>query len=85
MHLLVQRSRSSAKVKAKYKGYISQKLAISGAFMFHKDILLFIENLNGLNRSVYEVCLSLLCFLGPYAKIQKNSENFMSRTARHTV
>ena len=30
MHLLVQRSRSSAKVKVRYKGYISQKMAISG-------------------------------------------------------
>ena len=30
MHLLVPRSRSSAKVKVKYKGYISQKMAISG-------------------------------------------------------
>ena len=40
MHLLVPRSRSSAKVKVKYKGYISPKMAISGAFVFHKYILL---------------------------------------------
>ena len=39
MHLLVPRSKSSAKVKVKYKGYISQKMAVSGAFMFHKHIL----------------------------------------------
>ena len=39
MHLLVPRSSSSAKVKLKYKGYTSQKLAISGAFMFHKHTL----------------------------------------------
>ena len=39
MHLLVPRSRSSAKVKVKYKGYISQKMAISGAFVFHKHIV----------------------------------------------
>ena len=39
MHLLVPRSRSSAKVKVKYKGYISQKMAVSGAFVFHKHIL----------------------------------------------
>ena len=39
MHLLVSRSRSSAKVKVQYKGYISQKMAVSGAFMFHKHIL----------------------------------------------
>ena len=41
MHLLVPRSRSSAKVKVKYKGYISQKMAVSGAFVFHKLILFF--------------------------------------------
>ena len=29
-HLLLTRSRSSAKVKVKYKGYISQKKAVSG-------------------------------------------------------
>ena len=40
MHQLVPRSRSSAKVKVKYKGYISQKMSVSGAFMFHKHILL---------------------------------------------
>ena len=42
MHLLVPRSRSSAKVKVKYKGYISQKMAVSVAFVFHKHILFFI-------------------------------------------
>ena len=41
MQLLVPRSRSSAKVKVKYKGYISQKMAVSGAFVFHKHILFF--------------------------------------------
>ena len=30
MHLLVPRSRSSAKVKVIYKGYVSQKMAVSG-------------------------------------------------------
>ena len=39
MHLLVPRSRSSAKVKVKYKSYISQNMAVPGAFMFHKHIL----------------------------------------------
>ena len=39
MHVLVARSRSSAKVKVKYKGNISQKMAVSGAFIFHKHIL----------------------------------------------
>ena len=38
MHL-VPRSRSSAKVMVKYKGYISQKMAVSGAFAFLKHIL----------------------------------------------
>ena len=41
MHLLVPRSRSAAKVKVKYKGNISQKMAVSGAFVFYKDILFF--------------------------------------------
>ena len=44
MHLLVPRSRSSAKVTVKYKGYISQKMAVSGAFVFHKHILLSMQN-----------------------------------------
>ena len=38
-HLLVLWSKSSAKVKVKYKGYISQNMATSGAFVFHKHIL----------------------------------------------
>ena len=41
MHLLVPRSRSSAKVKVKYKRYISQKMAVSGAFVFQKHIFFF--------------------------------------------
>ena len=40
MHMLLPRSRSSAKVKVKYKGFISQKMAVSGAIVFHKHILL---------------------------------------------
>ena len=39
MHLLVPRSRSSAKVKVTCKGDISQKMAVSWAFVFHKHIL----------------------------------------------
>ena len=39
MHLLVPRSRSSAKVKVKYKDYICQKMAVLGTFMFHEHIL----------------------------------------------
>ena len=38
-HLLVPRSRSSAKVKVKCKGYISQKVAVLRAFVFHKHIM----------------------------------------------
>ena len=41
MHLLVPRSRSSAKVKVEYQCYISQKMAILGALVFHKHILSF--------------------------------------------
>ena len=40
MHLLVPRSRSSAKIKVKYKGYISQKMAVLRAFVFHKHRVL---------------------------------------------
>ena len=38
-HLLVPRSRSSAKVKVIYQGHVSQKMGVSGAFVFHKHIL----------------------------------------------
>ena len=41
MHLLVPKQRSFATVKVKYKDYISQKMAVSGAFVFHKRILFF--------------------------------------------
>ena len=51
MHLLVSRSRSSAKVRVKYKGYISQKMAVSGAFMFHKHILLSLMSDNSHKNS----------------------------------
>ena len=38
-HLLVPRSRSSAKVKVKYQGHVSQKMGVSGALVFYKHIL----------------------------------------------
>ena len=38
-HLLVPRSRSSAKVKVKYKAHVSQKMGVSVALVFHKHIL----------------------------------------------
>ena len=37
-HLLVPRSKSSAKVKVKYQGHVSQKMDVSGALVFHKHI-----------------------------------------------
>ena len=40
-HLLVPRSRSSAKVKVRDQGHVSQKMGISGALVFHKHILFF--------------------------------------------
>ena len=45
MHLLVPRSRSSAKVQVKCKGYISQKMAVLGAFVFHKHIFFYQERI----------------------------------------
>ena len=41
IHLLVPRSRSSAKVQVKYQGRVSQKMGVSGALVFHKHILFF--------------------------------------------
>ena len=38
-HLLVPRSRSSAKVKIKYQGHVSKNMGVSGALVFHKHIL----------------------------------------------
>ena len=47
-HLLVTKSRSSAKVQVKYQGHISQKMAVSGALMLHKHLVVFIKNLDSL-------------------------------------
>ena len=44
-HLLVPRSRSSAKVKVKYQGNVSQKMGVLGAVVFHKHIL-FVKGLH---------------------------------------
>ena len=38
-HLLVPRSRPSAKVKVNYQYHVSQKMGVSGALVFHKHIL----------------------------------------------
>ena len=43
MHLLVPRSRSFAKVKVKYKGYISQKMAVSGGIRVSQTHLIYIS------------------------------------------
>ena len=40
---LVPRSRSSAKVKVKYQGHVSQKMGVSGALVFHKHILFLLQ------------------------------------------
>ena len=38
-HILVPSSKSSAKVKVKYQGHVSQKMGVSGALVFHKHNL----------------------------------------------
>ena len=43
-HLLVPRSRSSAEVKVKYQGHVSQKMGVSGALVFHKHILFILQH-----------------------------------------
>ena len=48
-HLLVPRSRSSAKVKVKYHCHVSQKMGVSGALVFHKHILF--------NNVFYAICI----------------------------
>ena len=42
-HLLVPRSRSSARVKVKHQGHVSQKMGVLGALVFHKHILFSIQ------------------------------------------
>ena len=42
-NLLVPRSRSSAKVKVKYQGNVSQKVDGLGAVVFHKHILFCLD------------------------------------------
>ena len=37
-HLLVPRSRSSAKVKVKYQGHVSQQMGVSGHFIVVLDV-----------------------------------------------
>ena len=71
MHLLVPRSRSSAKVKVKCKGYISQKMAVSGAFVFHKHILFnFRLNPDGPQRRF---------MLHPWLRSEEDELNFLKK------
>ena len=39
--IMVLRSKSSAKVKVKYQGHVSQKMGVLGELVFHKHILFF--------------------------------------------
>ena len=52
-HLLVPRSMSSAKVKVRYQGHVSQKMGVSGALVFHKHILFLICVSHGLKDSEF--------------------------------
>ena len=61
-HLLGPRSKSSAKVKVEYQGYISKKIAVSGALVFHKHILFLFQlhkiiHLPYLYTSILILCL----------------------------
>ena len=58
-HLLVPRSRSSAKVKVKYQGRVSQKMGVSGAFMFHKHILFFYAPASKNQGILFYLCQSV--------------------------
>ena len=63
-HLQVPRSWSSAKVKVKYQGLVSQKMGVSVALVFHKHILFIICLLSKANE-VIEMNLAMvdiLCF-----------------------
>ena len=51
-HLLVPKSRSSAKVRVKYQGHVSQKMGVSGALVFHKHILFSSANAFNLENIV---------------------------------
>ena len=76
--LLVPRSRSSAKVKVKYQCHVSQKMAVSGALVFHKHILF----LHGLKKQVRTTranfsrfcCLETTPVLAPNVWANENSK-----------
>ena len=58
-HLLAPRSRSSAKVKVKYQGHVSQKMGVSGALVFHKHFFFQIWY----RHSSWDVDRSLMIFM----------------------
>ena len=60
--LLVPRSVSSAQVKVKYQGHVSQKMGVSGALVFHKHVfhkhILFVDTfVSFLKREVIIIAL----------------------------
>ena len=55
-HLLVPRSKSLAKVKVKYQGHVSQKMGVSGALVFHKNILFLAPLAIGKRDNVMVCC-----------------------------
>ena len=63
-HLLVARSRSSAKVKVKYQGHVFQEMGVSGALVFHKHILMVIALL-----VQYVASLSCWCKTWVFCKV----------------
>ena len=76
-HLLVPRSRTSAKVDVKYQGHVSQKMGVSGAVEFHKHILFVICLLSQYTiakaNEVIEMNLALLdilCFSVEVVSVQ---------------
>ena len=75
---LVPRSRSSAKVKVKYQGHVSQKMGISGAFMFNKHILFFffffLFTFSLLSIDASNLLRSKILLLG-----KKLAENYLAR------
>ena len=66
---LVPRSRSSAKIKVKYHGHVSQKMDVFGALVFHKHILFCIGN-----RMYIQVCTGISFDLRPRVLMLENRE-----------
>ena len=73
-HLLVPRSRSSAKVTVKYKGYISQKMAVWGGIHVSQTHFVYVKYFN----LKYLDIKSLIC----YAYIRNHLETVKIRLYR---